>query len=117
MRCCATARTRALPGWLGLFAGDDAGNQRGRLLARHTLLWWIEQRADSMFWRSLLVTGLLRAVTRFSAPGLEWWQLHRAGQSELAAWLLAANVILGVASVDAGFALARQLLRIGAPAG
>ncbi|WP_082672531.1 fluoride efflux transporter FluC [Luteimonas abyssi] len=73
------------------------------------LLVWIEQRADPAFWRALLITGVLGALTTFSALGLELWQLLRAERWLLAGATLAAHVGLGVAAVALGWRLGKAL--------
>lgn len=79
-------------------------------LAAGALLVWLEQRADPAFWRALLMTGVLGALTTFSALGVESWQYIRAARWDLLALMLGANLILGVAAVALGYAIAKQLL-------
>lgn len=83
-------------------------NVLGCLLAGFVLV-WIDQRADPVFWRALLVTGVLGALTTFSALGLELWQLLRADRWDLLTLMLAAHVGLGVLAVAAGYAAGRGL--------
>lgn len=83
-------------------------NVLGCLLAGFVLL-WIDQRSDPVFWRALLVTGVLGALTTFSALGLESWQLLRADRWDLLALTLAAHVGLGVLAVAVGYAAGRAL--------
>lgn len=94
-------------GWGGLPMATLAVNVAGCFLAGLLLL-WIEQRTDPVIWRALLMTGLLGAVTTFSALGVDLWQLQRDGRWDMAALLLAGNVVLGVLAVGAGHALGRQ---------
>lgn len=83
-------------------------NVMGCLLAGFVLV-WIDQRTDPVFWRALLVTGVLGALTTFSALGLELWQLVRADRWDLLALTLVAHVVLGVLAVAAGYAAARGM--------
>lgn len=83
-------------------------NVLGCLLAGFVLV-WIDQRTDPVFWRALLMTGVLGALTTFSALGLELWQLLRADRWDLLALMLAAHVILGVLAVAVGYAAGRGL--------
>lgn len=93
----------------GLPASTLLVNVLGCLLAGFVLV-WIDQRADPPFWRAFLVTGVLGALTTFSALGLEIWQLLRADRWDLLALMLAAHVGLGVLAVAAGYAAGRGLL-------
>jgi CrcB protein len=70
---------------------------------------WVEQRIDPAFWRALLITGVLGALTTFSALGLEVWQLLRAERWGLIAVTLAAHVGLGVFAVGSGWHLGQAL--------
>lgn len=83
-------------------------NVLGCLLAGFVLV-WIDQRTDPVFWRALLMTGVLGALTTFSALGLELWQFLRADRWDLLALMLAAHVILGVLAVAVGYAAGRGL--------
>lgn len=87
-------------------AATLAVNVAGCLLGG-LLLAWIDQRADPAFWRALLLTGLLGALTTFSALGLELWQLLRNDRWGLAAATLAVHAVLGVAAVAGGWRLGR----------
>ncbi len=78
------------------------------------LLVWIDQRADPAFWRALLVTGVLGALTTFSALGLEVWQLVRAERWGWVALTLAAHVGLGVMAMAGGYNAGRALLNTSA---
>ena len=95
-------------GYGGLPTATLVVNVVGCLLAG-LLLVWIEQRVDPAFWRALLVTGVLGALTTFSALGLETWQLLRAERWDLVALTLAAHVILGVLAVAGGWQLGQLL--------
>lgn len=96
-------------GWGGMPMATLCVNVIGCLLAG-ALLVWIDQRADPTLWRALLMTGVLGALTTFSALGMELWQYLRAARWDLLALMLSANVILGVAAVALGYAAAKQLL-------
>jgi CrcB protein len=95
-------------GFGGLPASTLLVNVLGCLLAGFVLM-WIDQRTDPVLWRALLVTGVLGALTTFSALGLELWQLLRADRWDLFALMLLAHVVLGVLAVAAGYAAGRGL--------
>lgn len=92
----------------GLPASTLLVNVLGCLMAGFVLV-WIDQRADPAFWRAFLVTGVLGALTTFSALGLEMWQLLRADRWDLLVLMLATHVALGVLAVAAGYAAGRTL--------
>lgn len=95
-------------GYGGLPTATLVVNVVGCLLAG-LLLVWIEQCVDPAFWRALLITGVLGALTTFSALGLEAWQLIRAERWDLFALTLAAHVVLGVLAVAGGWQLGQLL--------
>lgn len=63
--------------------------------------------ALSPLWRPALIGGLLGGFTTFSAFGLETWQLLQSGRTTAALLYALGSVVLGVAAVAAGIALAR----------
>ena len=58
-------------------------------------------------WRWFLFTGILGGFTTFSAFGLETFNLLRAGQTGPALLNIAAQLLLGLGAVWAGYALGR----------
>jgi fluoride exporter len=91
-------------GFGGLPSATLVVNVIGCFLAGLCLV-WIEQRIDPAFWRALLVTGVLGALTTFSALGLETWQSVRAERWGLIALTLTAHIGLGVFAVGSGWHL------------
>ena len=59
-------------------------------------------------WRLALTGGFLGGFTTFSAFGLETWQLLQSGRASAALLYALGSVVLGVAAVAAGIALARS---------
>ncbi len=59
-------------------------------------------------WRAFFTTGILGGFTTFSAFGLETWQLLQSGRASAALLYALGSVVLGVAAVAAGIALARS---------
>ena len=59
-------------------------------------------------WRVALIGGFLGGFTTFSALGLETWQLLQSGRALTALLYALGSVVLGVAAVAAGIALARS---------
>ncbi|MEP6633081.1 MAG: CrcB family protein [Luteimonas sp.] len=70
---------------------------------------WVEQRMDPVFWRALLITGVMGGLTTFSALGLETWQLLRAERWGLIAATLTAHIGFGVLAVGCGWTLGQAL--------
>ena len=58
-------------------------------------------------WRVALVGGFLGGFTTFSAFGLETWLLLQSGRAGAAVVYALGSLMLGVAAVPAGIALAR----------
>ncbi len=59
--------------------------------------------------RDFVRVGLLGSFTTFSALGFEAFEFMREGRLGLAALTVAANLVLGLAAVAAGWALGRHL--------
>lgn len=59
-------------------------------------------------WRLAVVGGFLGGFTTFSAFGLETWELLQEGQWGAAGAYATGSVVLGLAAVVIGVALARQ---------
>ena len=74
--------------------------------ALHELL--VTRLALSPLWRPALIGGLLGGFTTFSAFGLETWQLLQSGRAVAAVVYALGSVVLGVAAVAVGMALARS---------
>ncbi|HEY8122819.1 MAG TPA: CrcB family protein [Myxococcota bacterium] len=64
--------------------------------------------ALSPLWRPALIGGLLGGFTTFSAFGLETWQLLQSGRTAAALLYALGSVVLGIAAVAVGIALARS---------
>jgi CrcB protein len=63
--------------------------------------------ALSPLWRPALIGGLLGGFTTFSAFGLETWQLLQSGRVSAAVLYALGSLVLGLAAVATGIALAR----------
>jgi CrcB protein len=61
-------------------------------------------------WQLFLTTGILGGYTTFSAFSLDAVLLYERGESGLAALYVLGSVVLSVAGLMAGLALARQIL-------
>lgn len=59
----------------------------------------------------LLITGCLGALTTFSTFSLDSIILHEAGKTHIAALYIAVSVVLGLAAVLGGIAVARATLQ------
>jgi fluoride exporter len=64
----------------------------------------------SSHWQLFLTTGILGGYTTFSAFSLDAVLLYERGAFGLAALYVAASVVLSIAGLMAGLALARQVL-------
>lgn len=83
-------------------------NVIGCLLAG-LLLAWLELRGpQSSLWRSLLMVGFLGGLTTFSALGVELLQYLRAGRMDLALWMTALNILLGIGAAALGWMAGRM---------
>jgi len=83
-------------------------NVIGCLLAG-LLLAWLELRGpQSNLWRSLLMVGFLGGLTTFSALGVELLQYLRAGRLDLALWMTALNLLLGIGAAALGWIAGRM---------
>jgi len=65
---------------------------------------------DSPLWRTFLATGILGGFTTFSAFSLDAVQLWERHQPGLAIAYVAASVVLSIAALVAGLALAKAVL-------
>ncbi|MBU9697137.1 fluoride efflux transporter CrcB [Rhodobacteraceae bacterium HSP-20] len=93
---------RVVPGWpLGTLAVNVAGS-----LAIGVLYVLLTQRVQIA---PLLVAGFLGGFTTFSAFSLDTLKLWEGGQAMQAALYVAASVILSLAAVALGAALARSI--------
>lgn len=63
----------------------------------------------SQHWRLFLTTGILGGYTTFSAFSLDVALLYERGEIDLAALYVTASVLLSIAGLFAGLALARSL--------
>lgn len=70
--------------------------------------WLLLRTPLSPHWRPALLGGLLGGFTTFSAFGLETWGLLQSGRSAAAVGYALGSIVLGVAAVAAGIALARH---------
>lgn len=87
--------------------GTFAVNALG-CLAIGVLATWIDERAGGgADLRAFLLTGLLGGFTTFSAFGLETWRLVEAGALGGAAANAVGSVVVCLAAVAAGAAIAR----------
>lgn len=101
----AIGRAAVLLGWappLGTLAVNVAG-----CLAMGLLAGWFARGAGSDSARLFLLTGVLGGFTTFSAFGLDALTLWQRGAGGQAAVYVAASVLVSLAAVATGFALAR----------
>lgn len=90
-------------------AGTLAVNLVGCLLIGVVLTLVQDRQLFAQETRLFLTVGILGSLTTFSTFGHETLVLMRGGETRLAALSVAANVVLGVAGVLLGRALARAL--------
>lgn len=102
-------------GWVHRLAGaafpwGTLAVNAGGCFALGLLMGLVEARgAVSAEWRLFLGIGALGSMTTFSTFGYETVELLRRSELGLAAGSIAGNLVLGVAAVIAGAALARWL--------
>jgi fluoride exporter len=65
-------------------------------------------KGDSQNWRLFLTTGILGGYTTFSAFSLDAALLYERGEVSLAAIYVLASVVLSIAGLFAGLAIARS---------
>jgi CrcB protein len=88
-------------GW-AVLAVNVAGSAIGGVV-----LGLAERAAVSADLRLVLLTGLCGGLTTFSTFGVETVQLVQDGRMRVAAWSVAANLVLGVGAAALGYLLAR----------
>ena len=101
-----------LSSWVHRYAAGPYGTLAVNVIgcfAIGTLMAAVERHPTfSSEFRDFVRVGLLGSFTTFSALGFEAFEFLREGRFGLAAATLAANLILGLAAVAAGWALGRQ---------
>lgn len=100
--------------WLGRGFpwGTLTVNLAGGLLMGLISGWLAARGAGDSVWRGLLLTGFLGGFTTFSAFSLETWNLLQEGALGKATFNAVGSVILCVAAVGLGLALARWSLAV-----
>lgn len=91
-------------------AGTLAVNVAGCLLIGVLMAIVVKRPDFSPNLRLFLITGILGSLTTFSTFGYETVELMREEEYRAAFWNVAANLLLGLPAVFAGFQLTERLL-------
>jgi len=89
--------------------GTLAVNVTGSFLVGFLATLMLERAFVSPLWRTGILIGFIGGFTTFSALSYETFELIRTGDPARGALNLAANIVLGLAAVWAGYALAVKL--------
>ena len=101
-----------LGGWLVRHAGDGlpwgtlAVNLLGSFAAGFLAVWLENRGSSALYWRALLIVGVLGALTTYSALMLECLIYARSSRSGLMLGYLGITLVAGLALVWAGARLA-----------
>ena len=89
--------------------GTLAVNVTGSFLVGFLATLMLERAFVSPLWRTAILIGFIGGFTTFSALSYETFELIRTGDPARGALNLAANIVLGLGAVWAGYALAVKL--------
>ncbi len=100
----------------GIPWGTLAVNLAGSFAAGFVAIWLEGRGGPAVYWRALVLVGLLGGLTTYSALMVETLLMARAQRDAAVLWYMLATLLGGVLLVWAGVRVAEQLRGMGVPA-